>query len=117
MNVNRLHSGVQAPVQQKGQIRNTVDLTISEQGVATSPGDRAQTDAGQTVKLQITSNQALQNLLSAEETQALMQSFSPSGEVPEATVDRSGMKVYNGRGVQIDVQTARMQGRLVDITG
>ena len=116
MNVHRIHSGANAPGLQKGQMRSNIDLTISDQGVAFSRPAQAPLEPERTAGVQITSDPALQELLSAAETQALQQNFAAPTAVPEAPASAAGMSVYNGRGTRVD-QTSGMQGRLVDLVG
>ena len=116
MNVHRIQSGTNAPAPQKGQMRSNIDFTVSDQGVTVSRPVQAPLDLERTAEVQITSNPALQRLLSAAETQALQQNFSAPTTAPEALVSAAGMSVYNGRGTRVD-QTSGMQGRLVDLVG
>ena len=117
MNIQRVHSSIEAPVQQRGLGRDGIDLTISEDGVDFARVDRAMVGTDRLGEVQVASSPSLQSVLSSEEAQALMASFSPSVVAASGSAEGGGMSVYNGRGTRIDVQAGGVQGRLVDITG
>ena len=117
MNIQRVHSSIEAPVQQRGLGRDGIDLTISEDGVDFARVNRAQVGPGGLGEVQVASSPSLQSVLSSEEAQALMASFSPSVVAASGSAEGGSMSVYNGRGTRIDVQAGGVQGRLVDITG
>ena len=117
MNIQRVHSGIQTPVQQRGLGRDGIDLTISEGGVDFARVDRAQVGPSGLGEVQVASSSSLQSVLSSEESQALMASFSPSVVAASGAAVGDGMSVYNGRGTRVDLQAGDVQGRLVDITG
>ena len=106
MTVPRLLPGIRPPVQAPLQRNTRVDVTVSDRGVRASPVLPAQEQE------QITSDPALQEVLSPEEIQALQEQFAswaaPAGR-SEGRYDRGGLTV--GR------PSAGVQGRLIDLTG
>ena len=117
MNIQRVNSGIQGPAQQRSPGRDGIDLTISEDGVDFARVDRAQGVLSGLGEVQVASSSSLQAVLSSEESQALMASFSPSVVAASGAAVGDGMRVYNGRGTRVDLQAGDVQGRLVDITG
>ncbi len=105
MNINRVNSGL---IQQTGAASARVNLTISDRGVAVDNNATSRQVARPA--LQITSNEALQNVLSNEETQALMEQFGNSNS-------STRLNFYNGRGDQIAATAGSARGGLVDLVG
>lgn len=107
MNIDRVNSGV---IQETGSARPRINLTISDGGVSAenikAPGAKSAQLA------QVTSNSALQNVLSAEETQALIERFGNGG----TGLGAGRINVYNGQGSGV-AQAGAMRGALVDLVG
>ena len=70
MNINRVNSGL---IQQAGAANSRVNLTISDRGVAVE--NNKTPEKVSSPSSQVTSNEALQNVLTNEETQALIERF------------------------------------------
>ncbi len=108
MNIDRVSSRISLPG--AGSVPRGVDLTISDQGVAKAGIEQSRPAA----ESQVTSNQALQAVLSSAETRALQESFSP---VSSASGSSQSSGVYNIMGTNSATQSASRFGSLVDITG
>lgn len=108
MNINRVNSGL---IQQAGAPNSRVNLTISDRGVAVE--NNAAPEKVSSPPSQVTSNAALQNVLTNEETQALIERFGNSSN----SSNSPSINFYNGRGNQIAAATGSARGNLIDIAG
>ena len=114
MNIERLNAGIVRPPAALPPTSARVDLTISDRGV-TSVRPQAGLETDRSPLIQVTSNRALQQVLSAEETQALQKAFSTSFHVaPKTAPPATG---YELQATRMRARTAPVLGGLVDFSG
>ena len=113
MNINRVNSGI--PLPRTEPANRSFDLTVSDRGVTERPV--RQPEVAKEPENPVASNLALQEVLSAEETQALRDRFFAAADAVLADPAERNSGVYNLRGIGATAAKGGALGRMVDLTG
>jgi len=117
MNINRVNSGI--PLPRTEPANRSFDLTVSDRGVTETSVRRPGPEVARTPESPVASNPALQEVLSAEETELLRDRFFAAADAARpgsASAERSS-GVYNLRGIGATVAKGGALGEMVDLTG
>ena len=109
-------AGVNAPLRPAAPPRTGFEATVSDQGVTIGRRGQAAPENERQGGAQVTSSASLQQVLSAEEIQALIRQFAAE-RAPAAAADAGRSAVYSGRGATRPAPEDKIQGRLVDLIG
>ena len=115
MNINRVNSGT--PLPRTEPANRSFDLTVSDRGVTETPVRQPQPEVARTPENPVASNPVLQELLSAEETQALRDRFFAAADATLSGPDEQNSGIYNLRGTGATAAKGGGLGRMVDLTG
>lgn len=115
MNINRVNSGI--PLPRTESANRSFDLTVSDRGVTETPVRQPDSGIARTPENPVASNPALQEVLSAEETQALKDRFFAAADSALSGPAERNSGVYNLRGTGATAAKGGALGRMVDLTG
>ena len=115
MNIDRANPGM--PLAPAVRPSGRFDLTVSDRGVQRESAPPPRPVPESRPGVQITSEPALQELLSAEETEALRESFPARARDLSRTGRAAEAGIYGMGGATAPARQAAALGRLVDFSG
>ena len=115
MNIDRANSGM--PLTPAVRPAGRFDLTVSDSGVTRATVQPPRRGTEPEIEVQVTSEPALQKVLSAEETQALQEHFPARASTISGVGRVADAGVYGMRGARAPARAATALGQMVDFSG